>query len=434
MARSTGPFGPSGTRPPLRHPADDPFAPSAPAQPNGQWPTQPGYVDHGHAQQPQGGGYHFPPEPDANFGYGQQHAPQPHQPQQQWGQQPDPRGYDLGSYMPPGGAQPYQPAEPAPFHDPSPFHQTHAPYAQQQQQHQGYGEQDHFDDDLLEDEEEPRRGRRWLLIAAALVGAIGVGGALAYTYKAVIAPGGGRVPWVKADPNVKIKPDARAAKDAGEKKLLTRLADENKAPPEADAQDDGPDGPKRVRTIAIPVGSNPPPAAATPPPPVVPGIMLDNVPSPPPRGQQAGGNQQGVKVAPAAAPPPPQLEVEEAQPPPARRVVPPVASKPPPAPPPAPREKVAVAAAAPTGAGYVAVLSSQKSRMDALKAFADMQQKYGDVLGNKTPDVQQADLSARGLGVMYRLVVGPPGSRDAASGVCSQLKTAGYIGCWVTEY
>jgi hypothetical protein len=400
-------------------------------------------VDHGHAQPQQAGGYHFPPEPEPNFGYGQPHASQPHQPQQQWGQQPDPRGYDLGSYMPPGGAQPYHQPEPAAFHDPSPFRQPHAPYAQQHPQpHPGYGEQDHFDDDdLLEEEDEPRGGgRRWLLIAAALVGAIGVGGALAYTYKAIVAPGGGRVPWVKADPNVKVKPDARANKDAGEKKQLTRLADENKAPPQADAQDDSADGPKRVKTIAIPVGSNPPPAAAAPPPPppAVAGIMLD---MPPPRGQQAGGNQQGVKVAPAPPPPPPpaslQVEAEEVQPPP-KRVVAPVASKPPPPPPPAappaPREKIAVASAAPTGAGYVAVLSSQKSRMDALKVFADMQQKYGDVLGNKTPDVQQADLSARGLGVMYRLVVGPPGSRDAASGVCSQLKSAGYVGCWVTEY
>ena len=84
--------------------------------------------------------------------------------------------------------------------------------------------------------------------------------------------------------------------------------------------------------------------------------------------------------------------------------------------------------------GYVAVLSSQKSRMDALKAFADLQQKYGDVLVSRTPDVQEADLSSRGLGTMYRLVVGPPGSRDAASGVCNQLKTAGYVGCWVTAY
>jgi cell division septation protein DedD len=94
-----------------------------------------------------------------------------------------------------------------------------------------------------------------------------------------------------------------------------------------------------------------------------------------------------------------------------------------------------VAAPQTTGtSGYVAVLSSQKSRMDALKAYADLQLKYGDVLTSRTPDVQEADLSARGLGTMYRLVVGPPGSRDAAAGVCSQLKTAGYTGCWVMAY
>ena len=55
-------------------------------------------------------------------------------------------------------------------------------------------------------------------------------------------------------------------------------------------------------------------------------------------------------------------------------------------------------------------------------------------LGSKTPDVQEADLSARGLGTMYRVVVGPPGSHNSARGVCTQLKTAGYEGCWVKEY
>ena len=71
--------------------------------------------------------------------------------------------------------------------------------------------------------------------------------------------------------------------------------------------------------------------------------------------------------------------------------------------------------------------------MDALKKFADLQQKHGGVLSGKTPDVQEADLSARGLGTMYRLVIGPPGSRQAATGLCSQLRTAGQD-CWVKEY
>ena len=112
------------------------------------------------------------------------------------------------------------------------------------------------------------------------------------------------------------------------------------------------------------------------------------------------------------------------------------APKAPAAPPPARTKEASPppAVVATTGAGYVAVLSSQKTRIGALSVFADLRQKYREVLESKTPDVQEADLSARGLGTMYRLVVGPPGSRDAASGVCSQLKSAGYQGCWVTEY
>jgi sporulation related protein len=70
--------------------------------------------------------------------------------------------------------------------------------------------------------------------------------------------------------------------------------------------------------------------------------------------------------------------------------------------------------------------------MDALKAFADMQQKYGDTLQNRTPDVREVDLGDKG--VWHRLVVGPPASREAASGVCMQLKAQGYSGCWVVAY
>jgi hypothetical protein len=100
------------------------------------------------------------------------------------------------------------------------------------------------------------------------------------------------------------------------------------------------------------------------------------------------------------------------------------------APPPRPR------AEAPTGSGlgFVAVIKSEKSSMDAMKAYADLQQRYPDVLGDKSFDVQEADLSARGLGTMYRVVVGPPGSHNAASGICAQLKAAGYVGCWVKEW
>jgi hypothetical protein len=82
--------------------------------------------------------------------------------------------------------------------------------------------------------------------------------------------------------------------------------------------------------------------------------------------------------------------------------------------------------------GFVAVVVTKKSRMDALKALYSLQQIYPDVLAARTPHVQEADLGEKG--VWYRVVVGPPGSREAATSLCSQLKDAGHIGCWVATY
>lgn len=442
MARSNGPFVPAGARPPARrHPADDPFAAPHAAQPNGHWPP----AHPAHAPQ-QGQGYHFPPEPEANYGY-QQPAPaydpyqqggQQHDPyaQQEWGQQ-DPRAYDLGNYMPNGvQQQPYPPMAP-----PSAFAQAsnQDPYAQP-----GYAEHDGEYEDELSDDDEPGRGRRWMFIVAALVGAIGVGGALAYTYKSFVAPSGGRVPLVKADTQVKSRPDNRPAAD--DKRIQGRLGDDagqqNTAAATPETQDDrgGNDeqgGPRRVRTIPITPGGGPPgiqiapPAqAAAPPSGGVPGIMLENMgprqQQPPP--QRAPQPPQRVTIGqPPAAMPPPQADE-----PPARRAAPVQVAKAPPPPPPVARAAPPPPPTANTGAGYVAVLSSQKTRMDALKAFADLQQKYGDALSGRVPDVQEANLGEKGI--WYRVVVGPPGSRDAANGVCSQLKTAGYGHCWVNAY
>jgi hypothetical protein len=454
MARSSGPFGPAGARPPVRrHPADDPFAAPSTGQPNGQWPSAP-YPNGGHVPQQQGQGYHFPPEPEPNYGYGQPaSAPfdnyqngmqqQPFPPQGQWSQQTDPRGYDLGSYMP-APAQPYPPV------DPSQFQQGPNPGAYGTQPH-GYAQTEtEYEDDEFGDAEEPRQSRRWMFVAAAaLVGAIGVGGALAYTYKSLFAVSPGRVPVVKADQNNRGKPS---------EKMLGRLGEDTaqaNAEPQDDRAGDESGGPRRVKTIAINPGG---PQAGPPPPSQVatsmPGIMLDNMapragqppPALPPKaGQQPPRVTLGVPppgMQPPLAPPPQLVQPQVEAPP------PPVARKPPPPPPqqapvitakappakPAPSPAPAAAPAAHTGSGYVAVLSSQKSRMDALKVFADLQQRFPDALSGKVPDVQEKDLTERGLGTMYRLVVGPPGSRTAASGICSQLKTAGHEGCWVTEY
>jgi hypothetical protein len=80
-------------------------------------------------------------------------------------------------------------------------------------------------------------------------------------------------------------------------------------------------------------------------------------------------------------------------------------------------------------ARFVAVFASKRSRADALNAIADLLQKYADVLASRTTDVQEVDLGERGI--WYRAAVGPPGSREAATAVCNQLKSAGHALCWV---
>ena len=81
--------------------------------------------------------------------------------------------------------------------------------------------------------------------------------------------------------------------------------------------------------------------------------------------------------------------------------------------------------------GYVVVLASVpasgKSRLDALKQFADMQQKYGTVLANKTPDVRETNLGRQGH-AYHRLLVGPPGSRAQASALCTRAQGGGLQG------
>jgi hypothetical protein len=69
--------------------------------------------------------------------------------------------------------------------------------------------------------------------------------------------------------------------------------------------------------------------------------------------------------------------------------------------------------------------------MNALKSFAELQQKHPVALQNRVPDLQKVDLKARGLGIMYRVVAGPASSRGVANSVCNKLKTEGYKGCWV---
>jgi SPOR domain len=393
---------------------------------------------------------------------------------QPWPAQTDARGYDLSHYMPPG--QGYSPGQGAPSRfDGTAQWPDRIGYPTQQgepsldlgnygadpnQPGDAYADEA-YDEEGLEAQDAPPRSRRAFLMVTALIGAVIVGGALAYGYKWMAAPSVSKAPILRADlaPN-KMRPAQPGGKEFAytDKKLLNRLdepgGDAQKEiqadPPAPSETGDDVNAPKKVKLISItPTAPGAPPQIAPgdvaaagvvpvkPAPPVVavPGVSLDNVAplSPPPT-----RSLPPVIPAPpgqAVAPPPPPTTQAATRVAASAPIVPaevqPAAKK---VTRPAPKsvEKVRSTGATSGGNGYVAVLSSQKSRMDALKAYADMQQKYGDVLANKPADVQEADLGDKGL--WYRAVVGPPGSREAASSLCGQLKSAGFIGCWVTAY
>jgi hypothetical protein len=80
------------------------------------------------------------------------------------------------------------------------------------------------------------------------------------------------------------------------------------------------------------------------------------------------------------------------------------------------------AGSAGTGGGHLVQVSSQRSREVALASFAELQQRYPGILGNRAPDIQRADLGERG--VYYRVRVGYP-TREEAIRMCENLKAAG---------
>lgn len=441
------------------------------------------------------------------------------QQQAQWpAQDHDPHGFDNGGFGQPGYTP--QPARQA-AHSAQTFgqqqyhenelsaadwagpHDNFAHDAYQQNRgdaHLGFGQAEggelepvYGEEDVeYEDEEEAPRGRRPLMIVAALIGAIVIGGGMAYGYKKITGGGNpqGDPPVIKsAEFPSKTKPADAGGKQFpySDTKIMGRLGDgtsqasaeeannsdgsasaSSDATANASGTADNNGGARKVSTLVVGRDGSiqsPPPA------------------SEPDRGSQQGfsgvpgtslvdfGQHQGTAAAPAPAssgPPvrPTPLNAEAA---PAKKVKPvkvatinsvnttgstgsadDTADAPA-----APVKKLKkVARAQPTvetdatadappvvqsspggGSGFVAVLASiprsDTSRIDALKTFADMQQKYGSALAGKTPDVASATLAK---GAYDRLVVGPPGSREEASNICSQLKAQGYKDCWVTSY
>lgn len=323
----------------------------------------------------------------------------------------------------------------------------------QQPQHGAFDQS--YAEDEAQYEDEPRRGG-WKKIVALVACTVLVGGVLTIAYSSIMSPGDGKeTPLVKgATGPSKVKPSEPGGKQFAhaDSKLLGRLG-EGGSEESADAS-----GVRKVPVVTVGRDGTIQPPSPTEPEGTravvaVPGLtVIDGLGGAPgaqqktekktsPQVQMVASSEPNtpVVVAPpkepkktAVADPAETGAVEKKaapakEPPPKKEKVAAVAP---------PSDAPAASGPKPTGAGYVAVLASVpasgNSRIEALKQFADMQQKYGTILQNKTPDVQEANLGEKGT--YHRLLVGPPGSRDSASSVCTQLKAQGYSGCWVTAY
>lgn len=337
-------------------------------------------------------------------------------------------------------------------------------------QHGGALEPTYNQEEAAYEAEEPRR-RSWTMrIAGAVVVAIGLGYGLAQAYKAVLgSPPDSTPPVIASDSSpAKEKPSDPGGQKFShtDSKVLGRLGDGG-SEPSADnhgglSQSDTDNGSRQVKTLVVgrdgsiapPDASAEPASASAPEPSVsVPGLTVvdafgsaaHQTQQPPPQQHVEPQRQPDPEPAVVNAPPRSGVNVKST------RVIPSsTASIPDQAPAAAPaapkKQKVATAAVTDGGAapaasagganGYVVVLASVpasgSSRLDALRKFADMQQQYGAVLANKTPDVRETTLA--GKGPYHRLLVGPPGSRAQANELCTQLKAYGYKDCWVTAY
>ena len=305
------------------------------------------------------------------------------------------------------------------------------------------------------------RGRSAFMVGSALLGAIALGGALAFAYK---QSGGGlsgeQPPVVTADSRpVKELPDQPGGKEFPHKNKLIydRLQNgdepeterlvprqENVAVPALPPSADGAPAPVATTDLTTPttqaVGGGEPIAVAS----VDDGSMAEGGPrkvktmvvrpdgsmaAPPEAAAEAPAAAEAAPQAAASAAAAPQAAEAAPQQVAALPAPPPPEAKPKPAPKPVAQQTAAAAPAAAAATKYVVQVGSKKNQTDALASFADMQQKYPALLASYRPMVQKADLGAKG--VWYRLRIGPIVDKTAAAKLCSQLKSQGLPDCLV---
>jgi cell division protein FtsN len=311
------------------------------------------------------------------------------------------------------------------------------------------------------------KGRSAFMVGSALLGAIALGGALAFAYK---QSGGG----MSGEEPPLVTADARPVKELPDQPGGKEFPHKNKLIYDRLSTGDEPEGERivpRQEDVAVPAlpGSAetaglPTPVATTD---LVTPQMADAVGDPSAEQTGPDGGPRKVKtlvvrpdgsVAPsepestaavadgsAAAPAQSEDTAAEAAPaapaeaPAAAAATPLPAAAAPAAPAPAQQQTAALApqAAAPAAeepqpaasAKYVVQVGSKKNQTEALATFADIQQKYPSLLGNYRPIVQKASLGSKGT--WYRLRIGPIDDKTAAYKLCTQLKSQGLPDCLV---
>jgi hypothetical protein len=407
-----------------------------------------------------------------------QYAPRQAPPayEQQWPSQ----GYaqDAGGYLPANSNQPHMdPLQQADWAMPAtsygdPIDQPGFGRAQAgfDQAHGGALEPTYNQDEAgAYEADEPRRVSWTMRIAGAVVVAIGLGYGLAQAYKAVLgSPPDSTPPVIESDASpAKERPLDPGGKQFShtDSKVLGRLGDNGSPATEEHSaglseSDSGSNGTRPVKTLVVGRdGSIEAPTGAAEAAPAhddqvsVPGLTVvdafGGAAQPPPQQRAAPQPppQQQAEAEPVVVNTKPRVNVKTTKVIPASTASLPDEAAAPVAPAAPKKQKVAAApvtgdegapsASSGSGAnGYVVVLASVpasgSSRLDALRKFADLQQQYGTVLANKTPDVRETTLA--GKGPYHRLLVGPPGSKSQANDLCTQLKASGYKDCWVTAY
>jgi cell division septation protein DedD len=275
--------------------------------------------------------------------------------------------------------------------------------------------------DLADEDPEEERSRAPLLVVIALVVLAAFAGVVWLAYNQGVERGRQGASLVITAPEGPVRiapPDAAPAtpftglnvyNDPVAPELEAKTSELAKQTPAAPA------AATQAKQAAVAQAKQAPPATAEPP-----AIRLSQappVPTPAPQRPAAAAPAPAAK-APAAAPAPAAPPAQTTQ---AARPPQPAAAPPP-------------SAAAPAGASRalsgaaVLQLGAFESQELANGAWATFRSRY-EALGQLAPDVQRADLGAKG--VVFRLRAGPFADRTAAADACAQLKAAGG-NCFVT--